>query len=176
MVNDDAGSDTDVEGMLGAILRNLYAGITGIDHLLLHAFDLVAEDDGILLARFDTEIVEHGAVLALFYGDELVALAAQPRHRVHRVFEIAPGDAVLGAECGLVDFGIGRCGGDATEDDTGDPEGIGGAKHGPHIVETADAVEHDYKRTFLRLAKLLDAHAPHLGDFKFTEHQLLIIL
>ena len=49
--DDDAGSDGNVEGVLGAELGNLKTAVAGIDHLLMDALDLIAEDDSIFLIR-----------------------------------------------------------------------------------------------------------------------------
>ena len=58
--------------------------------------------------------------------------------------EITPLNTILTAESGLMDFGMGRCGGDATQIDGLHTESVGGAEntadvvHGPHIVEDDD--------------------------------------
>ena len=54
MPDDNASSGADVEGVLGAELRNLDAAIGSIDHLLMHPFDLVAEDDGVARTLFNS--------------------------------------------------------------------------------------------------------------------------
>ena len=51
MPDDNAGGDGDVQGMLGAKLGNLQTAVAGIDHLLMDALDLIAEDDCIFLIR-----------------------------------------------------------------------------------------------------------------------------
>ena len=41
----DAGGDADVERVFRAVLRNFQGAVAGIDDTLLHALDLVAEDE-----------------------------------------------------------------------------------------------------------------------------------
>ena len=45
--NHDAGCYADIQGMLGAKLRNLQAAIAHIHNVLLYALHLVTEDDGV---------------------------------------------------------------------------------------------------------------------------------
>ena len=45
-MDDDTGADGDVERMFGAVLRYLDASVGERQHILLHAADLVAEDNG----------------------------------------------------------------------------------------------------------------------------------
>lgn len=48
MPEGDGGGVGDIEGVLGAALRNLDAAVTGIDSGLTDAFHLVAKNYGIL--------------------------------------------------------------------------------------------------------------------------------
>ena len=45
--DDNAGGGADIEGMLGAKLRNLDATIGGIDHFLVNSLDFIAKDEGV---------------------------------------------------------------------------------------------------------------------------------
>ena len=49
MPNDDASGDGNVKRVLGAELGNLQTAVAGIDHFLMDALDLIAEDDSIFL-------------------------------------------------------------------------------------------------------------------------------
>ena len=54
-----------------------------------------------------------------------------------------PGDAVLGAQGGLVDLGGRGCGADSAEPEGVGPESIAGPESRSDIVRAADVVQHD---------------------------------
>ena len=147
----DAGGDADVERVFRAVLRNFQGAVAGIDDTLLHALDLVAEDEGILLARFETVGAEFVGVLHLFHGEDDIALAAQARDGVEGVGEVLPMDGVLSPKCRLVNLGGGRGGGDATHIDCLKGKGIGTAEDAADIVEGTHIVQHDHKGRLLHL-------------------------
>lgn len=45
--NDDACGDGNVHRVLGAELLDFEASVAGIDHLLMHALHLIAQDNGV---------------------------------------------------------------------------------------------------------------------------------
>ena len=59
----EGGGDGDVEGVLGAVLRDFEADVGGVDCGLTHAVDLVADDDGVASGRVGAETVEGDAPL-----------------------------------------------------------------------------------------------------------------
>ena len=67
VVDDDAGGDGDVEGVLGAVLGYLQAAVAEVDDFLMDTLHLVAQNDGIALTGKGTELMEHGAALSLLY-------------------------------------------------------------------------------------------------------------
>ena len=50
MPEDDTDTDGDIQGVLGAELRDFQTEIRGIDHILTHSCDLISEYDGIFTA------------------------------------------------------------------------------------------------------------------------------
>ena len=130
--------------MLGAVLGDFQGEIAGIDDVLADTGDFVAEDESVFTAGGAAESAEFFRVDGLFHGDEGVALGAQKSHGVHRVTKVFPRNGVLGAKGRFVDFGGGRDGGDAAEEDFVDAEGVGRAEGAADIVRTADVVQHHH--------------------------------
>ena len=67
VVDDDAGGDGDVEGVLGAVLGYLQAAVAEVDDFLMDTLHLVAQNDGIAFTGKGTELMEHSAALSLLY-------------------------------------------------------------------------------------------------------------
>ena len=155
--------------MFRAALGNLQGGIAFVDHVLADAVDLVAEDEGQLLAAAAAEFPpELEGMDRLFDGKDRVALFLQPFDDRERVVSIFPRDAVLGAEGGLVDLGGRGRGGDAAEENLVDTEGVGAAEGGSDVVGAADIVQDDHQAALWPLgAVLLGAHAAELYVEKF---------
>jgi hypothetical protein len=56
------------------------------------------------------------------------------------MWEILPINGILSSQRGLVDFRVGRTGGDPTEIDALYAKGIAGAEHGSYIIQRPDIV------------------------------------
>ena len=162
MVDDDAGGDGDVHGVLRSVLRNLQATVGSIDHFLMDALHLVAQHNGIALPRFRMELGKFRGALGLLDAQHRDALAAQRRDGLERRREVAPLDAVLCPQCRLVDLAVGRTAGDAAQTDGLEAEGIGRAQHRPYVVHRPHIVHHDHQRHLLGLAVFLHREPLHL--------------
>ena len=72
MPDDDASSGGNIKRMFRAILRNLQAAVAHIDNLLMYAFDLIAEDNGVffvgLWINLWVEVAQHSRTMTLFYA------------------------------------------------------------------------------------------------------------
>ena len=79
----------------------------------------------------------------MFDGEDGVALLFEGVDGIEGGGEVLPCDGVFCTKGGLVYFGMGRLGGDATEVDGFDTEGIGGAEHTAYVVHAPHVVEHN---------------------------------
>ena len=70
--------------MLGAVLRYLYTQVTGIDHLLAHSLDLIAQDYGNRPLKTGREVLQRHAVMHLLDAAYGVTLVLELLHRVER--------------------------------------------------------------------------------------------
>ena len=148
MPDDDACSDGDVEGMLGAELGDFQAAIGGINDFLMNAFDLVAKDNNVFLIRSGRERLEHRGTMSLFDGEDFIARRLQGINSLKSRRIIVPGDAVLSTQGGLMDLSAGRRRGDAAEIDSLNAEGIARAEDTAHVVREA---LHLYRTKFLQI-------------------------
>lgn len=182
--DDDAGGGGDIERVLGAVLWDFQTAVAMVNDILMHALNLIAQDDSIPLSFLRMEIIEHGGTVALLYGKYLIALLMERLEGIESGREILPIHAILRSEGCLVDFllclqrafpcglqggrvsdmslidGIWR-GGYATEIDAFHAESVACAEYAAHIIERADIIEHHYERQFLRFLELLHREAVH---------------
>ena len=96
--DDDACSDGNVEGVLGAELGNFQAAVRSINDFLMDALDFVAENDSVFLIRSGRERLEHRGTMSLFDGEDFIALrlqgqGVQEEHEVGKC--LSPFQAVL---------------------------------------------------------------------------------
>ena len=172
----EAGGDADVERVFRAVLRNFQGAVAGIDDTLLHALDLVAEDEGILLARLETVGAEFVGVLHLFHGEDDIALAAQARDGIEGVGEVLPTNGILSPKCRLVNLGGGRGGGDAAHIDCLKGKGIGTAEDAADIVEGTHIVQHDHKGRLLHLPERRKVGTLHLFYCPLSHGHVVVCL
>ena len=158
--------------MLGAVLRDLYAVVRGIDHRLLDAVDLMPEDEGGGAVGVDhlSHIREEDAVVRLLHGEDQVALLACLPHRLEGVSSVAPVDRLLRAEGTLVQISVTRLAGDATEDDPPQSQRIGGTEDRPHIEQTPYVVQYHEDGALRRCGVLLRREPSHLLHSQFLSH------
>ena len=168
--DDDACSDGNVEGVLGAELGNFQAAVRSINDFLMDALDFVAENDSVFLIRSGRERLEHRGTMSLFDGEDFIALRLQGLKSLKSRRVIVPGDAVLSTQGGLVDLSAGRRRGDAAEIDSLNAEGIARAEDTAHVVHRPHIVEHHHQRQFLGLAELLHREALHLYRAKLLQN------
>lgn len=97
MPEDYSGCDGDVEGMLGAELRDFESEVRGIHDILGHALYLVAEDEGVFVAIIEIrdELVKWHRVNGLFDADRCIALPVKFGDCVQRAVGIFPRHAVF---------------------------------------------------------------------------------
>lgn len=169
MPDDDACSDGDVEGMLGAELGDFQTAVRGINDFLMNAFDFVAKDNSVFLIRSGREGLEHRGTVGLFDGEDLIALRLQGIDSLKSRRVIMPGDAVFCPQGGLVDLCAGRRGRNATEIDSLNTEGIASAENATHVVHRSHIVKNDHQRQFLGLTELFYREALHLYRTKFLQ-------
>ena len=157
--------------MLCAVLRYFEGAVAQGQHFVLHPFYLVSEDDGefAVFQRIGL-LSELDAVVHLLDGVNGIALLLQLADAFDGVVVIAPLYAFFGAEGGLVDVAVWRCGADSAEGDVLDAEGVGGAEDGAYVVLAAYVVEHDGQRHFGAAAELVDGEAVHFVCCKFVGH------
>ena len=126
MMDDDAGSDGDVEGMFSTILGNLKAAVAEVDNFLVNTLDLIAKDDGIMFTWERFELMEHSAAFSLFYRQHVITFLLQLTDSLDGGRKIGPVDAIFGTKSRLVNFGMRGSASDATEQDALYTEGIAG--------------------------------------------------
>ena len=161
MPDDDACSDGDIEGVLGAELGDFQAAIRSINDFLMDALDFVAENDSVFLIRSGRERLEHRGTMSLFDGEDFIALRLQGLKSLKSRRVIVPGDAVLSTQGGLMDLSAGRRRGDAAEIDSLNAEGIARAEDTAHVVHRPHIVENDHQWQLLRLPELFYREALH---------------
>ena len=91
--------------------------------------------------------------------DDGIACGLEGRHCFQRVAGVLPGDAVLGAEGGLVNLGGRGHGADAAEPDLVGLEGVSRAEGGADVVRTPYVVQHDHQPGLGERTVLLSADA-----------------
>ena len=163
--DDDASSDGNVEGVLGAELGNLQTAVRSINDFLMNTFDLVAKDNSVFLIRSGREGLEHRGTMSLFDGEDFIALRLQGLNSLKSRRVIMPGDAILSSQ----GVSAGRRRGDAAEIDSLNAEGIARAEDTAHVVHRPHIVEHHHQRQFLGLAELLHRETLHLYRTKFLQ-------
>ena len=86
--------------MFGAELRDLQSEVGRVDHRLVNAVHLVAEDQRILLpaGEFRGESLKADRVHRLLAADHRVAVGPEPRDHVQRAVRMLPRHAVLRPE------------------------------------------------------------------------------
>ena len=112
--------------------------------------------------------MEWGGAFGLFNAVNKVALLMELADGLLGGGVVGPADAVLGTECRFVDFGTGRCGGDAAEADGAYAERVAGAKHGAHVMERPHIVEHHDERQLLGAAELFHREPVHFYGSEFS--------
>ena len=168
--DDDAGSDGNVEGVLGAKLGNLQTAIRGINDFLMNAFDLVAKDDSVFLIRSGREGLEHRGAVSLFDGEDFITLRLQGLDSLKSRRVIMPDDAVFSPQSGLVDLCAGRRRGNATEINCLNEKGIRSAEDAAHVMHGAYIIKNDHQRQFFGLTELLNRKTLHLYRAKLLQN------
>lgn len=167
--DDDACSDGNVEGVLGAELGNFQAAVRSINDFLMDALDFVAENDSVFLIRSGRERLEHRGTMSLFDGEDFIALRLQGLKSLKSRRIIMPGDTVFSPQGGLVNLCAGRRRGDAAEIDSLNEKGIRSAEDAAHVMHGAYIIKNDHQRQFLGLTELLHREALHLYRTKFLQ-------
>ena len=108
MPHDDGGTTRNIQRVLGAMLRNFDTHVTGIDHLLAHALDLVAHHHSDLFPFFDNKLFEAHTVMYLLDRTNQVAVTFQILDCSNGSGIVLPVDRFLGSQGSLVNFGFGR--------------------------------------------------------------------
>ena len=135
--------------MLGTELGDLDHPITGSHHVLGDTFDLVTEHNGVGLARFWLEIMEHLGPFGLFDGQDLYPIGLQGVHQRQGVFTILPCYAFGRPLGSFANVFMGWCSGDAAEVDFLNQKGIGGTKDGTDVVQTPNIVQNNDQGGFV---------------------------
>ena len=99
--------------MLRAELRYLKATVRLVDHFLVYALHLIAEDDGVAARGVYMQVLQLCRAFHLLDGVDEHALFVESVDGLGGCLEVAPCHGVLAAEGCLVDFGVGWGGGDA---------------------------------------------------------------
>lgn len=154
--------------MFGSELRNLYASVAQVYHILRNAEDLVSEYDGHRSVRRDGEMGQKDAAVTLFDGIDRVAHPMEFGYRLLRVGEIAAVHRGLRPESRLVYLYILRSRTDATEPNTIDQEGVRRPEDGPDVVLAAHVIEYGDHRALGRSVKLRLAETAHLFYFSLN--------
>ena len=150
--------------MFRAELRYLQTTVAGVNNLLMHAFHLVAQHNGVAPPLLGREVVKHRAAFTLFHGHNPYATALQFGHGLHGRPVMPPADAVLGAEGRLVYFRVRRHGGYSAQQHFLNAEGVARAQHRTHVIHAAHVVEHDDERQLVSRLKLVHRQAVHLRN------------
>jgi len=153
----------DVEGMLGAELGDLEASVAEVHDLLVHAVDLVAEDEGVGPARLGAEVAQGRGGLGLLEGQDGVAFGAQSLDGLGGLGDGGPGHGVGCAQGGLADFLVGRGGREPAEQQAPEAEGVGGPEGGADVVAAAEVVEHQGQGQGGQQGVLFEAGPPEFG-------------
>ena len=168
--DDDAGSDGNVEGVLGAELGDFQAAIRSINDFLMDALDFVAENDSIFLIRSGRERLEHRGTMSLFDGEDFIAQGFQGFNSLKSRRIIMPCDAVFSPQSGLVDLCAGRRRGNATEINCLNEKGIRSAEDAAHVMHGAYIIKNDHQRQFFGLTELLNRKTLHLYRAKLLQN------
>lgn len=170
--DDDACRGGDIEGVLGAVLRDFETAVAMVNNLLMYAFYFISEDYGILLSFLWSEIIEHGGTVALLYCKYLIALLMERLESFESGREILPIYAIFCSESCLVNLLLcfqcafpcrlkGRrvCdmslidriwrGGDATKIYALHAESIACAEYAAYIIQRTDVIKHHNEGQFL---------------------------
>ena len=92
--------------------------------------------------RFENEILQRSATFHLFDGIDTVAFGFQLPTGGFGGVEIAPFYGLIGSQGGLVDFTVGRAGGDTAQKQLSNTKSVGGAEESAHVAQRTDVVEH----------------------------------
>ena len=85
---DHAHGDGDVERVLGTLLGDFKGKITGIHNGLLHAFNLITKDKGVLGAGGTVESVQLHGIHGLLNGNYGVAIGLKAVDQVHGIIHV----------------------------------------------------------------------------------------
>lgn len=117
MIGDDAERDVDVERQAFAIHGQEDGRITGRQRRFGHTMIFVADYQACFIRV--VKLVVRGGIVDQFDGDDLVALLAQSSNGDKGVGLVAPGDTQAFVAADFLYCWIGRCGGDAGQDQLG---------------------------------------------------------
>ena len=168
MPEDDTDTDGDIQGVLGAELRDFQTEIRGIDHILTHSCDLISEYDGIFTAFLRPECVQHDGTHGLFGADDGIAALLEATYCLHGVVHMFPCHAVLGPQGRFVDFCRRRNGADAAQPYFVDLERIRCPECGTHIMCAPDVVQHDNKSRIRQFPVFFSRHSAKFDVQKFS--------
>ena len=108
--------------------------------------------------------------MRLFNGIDGITVSLECAHGFDRILVILPLHGLFRAECGLMQFRVGRAAAYAAEQDALDTHRVGRAEHSAYVMLAAHIVQHHHQRQFVRFAVLVNAHASHFGCGQFFTH------
>jgi len=132
-----------VERVLAAGLRDHHTTVARRDHGVGHAVQFVAQHQGHAATFRKRHAFQRHGLHGLLHREHVVACGLQVGHGAGGIGRMLPRHREGGAQGGLLDLAVGgqRC--EAAERDPLQPEGIGGAEDGAHVVAAAHIVEHE---------------------------------
>ena len=144
MIDDDASSYRDVEGVLRTKLGDFEAPVAEVDGFLMDTLDLVAENHSITTIWFWLELMKKGGAFSLLDSQHLVAYSFELFNGIDDRWYVTPADTVLSSKCCLVDFGVWRPASNAAKDYLADTKSIGCTQYRAYIVHGANIVEDNH--------------------------------
>ena len=108
-----SGSNRHIKRVFCAALRQFYAVIACIYHLLLHAFNLVSHHYGIFFTSVDSKLWKANTIMHLLDGTNIITFALEIFHTLEYILIICPANRIFSSKGCFMYVGVRRSGSDA---------------------------------------------------------------
>ena len=153
MINEDAGGDRGIQGILHAAHGNIDSGVAQFDQIIGNAFDFITDNQTGRALRIKFEI--RHAPVGLFKGEDMIAFRFKSANRLGGVFSAIPLDTFFGADRGLGNFRARRITGDPAKPEFFDTGPVAAAEDRTDIMKTSYVIEdHNQRDRDPRLRRL----------------------
>ena len=156
--------------MLRAVLRNFNTTVRMVDNFLLNTFHLIPHYYGIFPDSIQSQLIQHNTTFRLFHGINRISFIPEVINSFNSVINIFPVNGKFGSQSRFMHFRMGWNSRYTAQIDTFNTKSIRSAEYGTYIMQTANIIQYNYQRQFLRFLKLLCTNTIEFGYFQFSIH------